>query len=123
MLPWLFDQISTDSLLAIPKNACELQTHQGIRQFTHRPVWQRVLHLVLYDGGTRLLAEAMRVDPLLVGAAQLDIDKLLGRVPALNLALPGERDAKEMQPVRDARPLTRGGWAAASLSRTRARAA
>ena len=48
----------------------------------------------------------MRVDPVLVGAAQLDIDKLFGRMPALNLALPGEGDAEETQPVRDACPLT-----------------
>jgi hypothetical protein len=34
----------------------------------------------------------------------LDIHKYLRRVPALNFALPGEGDAKEMQPVLNACP-------------------
>ena len=83
----------------ILKNARELQTHQRIHQFTHRPVRQRVLHLILNDSDSMRLPKAMRVDPVFVGATELDIDKLLRRVPALNLTLPGKRDAEEMQAV------------------------
>ena len=100
------EQIFPDSLLPIPKNAGELQPHKRIRQFTQWPVWQRVLHLIVNDGDAILLPKAMGMDPAFVGAPQLDIDKLLWRVPALNLTLPGEGDAKEMQAVLDTRPLT-----------------
>jgi hypothetical protein len=51
-----FDQISTDGL---------------------RPVWQRVLHLILNDRGSMLLPETMGMHPVLIGAVQLGIDKLL----------------------------------------------
>jgi len=51
-----------------------------------------------------LLPEAMGVYPVLVRTPPLDIHKHLRRVPALNFTLPGERDAKEMQPVLDAGP-------------------
>src|SRR5882724_5242533 len=67
--------------------------------------------MILDDGGSLLLPEAMGVHPALIGATQLDIDKLLRRVPALNLALPGEGDPEEMEPVIDARPFTEvDGW-------------
>jgi hypothetical protein len=101
-----FEKISMDGLLPIPKNARELQTHQGIDQFTQRPAWQCVLYLILNDRRSMLLSEAMGMHPVLIGAVPLDIDKLLRRVPALNLALPGEGDPEEMETVLDARPLT-----------------
>src|SRR5262245_19926438 len=107
MLPWIFEQVSTDGLLPIPKNARELQTHQRIHQFTHRPVRQRVLHLILNDGDALCLPEAVGVDPVFVGAPQLDVDKRFRRVPALNLALPGEGDPEEVQAVLDACSLTK----------------
>ena len=47
------------------------------------------------------------MDPAFVGATQLDIDKRLRRMPALNLALPGEGDSEEMQAVLDVRPSPR----------------
>src|SRR5262249_28531748 len=99
------DQISTDGLLPISKNARELQTHQRIHQFPHRPVGQRILHMILDDRGSILLPEAMGMDPAFVGATQLDVDKRLRRVPALNLALPGEWDPEKMETVFNARPL------------------
>jgi hypothetical protein len=48
----------------------------------------------------------MSVDPVPIGAPELDIDKRLWRMPALNFTLPGEGNAKEMKAVRDTRPLT-----------------
>src|SRR5215468_3040777 len=53
-----------------------------------------------------LLPEAMGVYPVLVRTPPLDIHKHLRRVPALYFALPGEGDAKEMQPVLDVCPFT-----------------
>ena len=55
-------------------------------------------------GGFVLLPEAMGMDPVFIRTTPLDIHKLLRRVPALNFGVPGERDAKEMQPVLDACP-------------------
>src|SRR5215831_16526183 len=49
----------------------------------------------------------MGVHPMLVRTTPLDIHKHLRRVPALNFALPGERDTKEMQPVLDACPFVK----------------
>jgi len=60
--------------------------------------------MILDDCCPILLPEAMRVHSALIGATELDIDKLVRRVPALNLALPGEGDPKEMQAVIDACP-------------------
>src|SRR5262245_286560 len=51
-----------------------------------------------------LLPEAMGVHPVLVWTTPLDIHKHLRRVPALNFALPGERNTKEMETVLDACP-------------------
>jgi hypothetical protein len=70
-----------------------------------RPLLQHVLHLIFSDSGSIFLGSDS-VDPALVGAAELDIDKLLRWVPALNLALPGEGNPKQMEAVLDARPLT-----------------
>jgi len=105
-------------LAAIPKNARELQTYGGRDQFTQRPVWQCVVHLIFNDGGSIFLPEAMGVHPVFVGTTPLDIDKRLRRVPALNLTLPGEGDPKRCQSVLDARP-SRRSMGAASRSRSR----
>ena len=111
-MPWTLvltcscEKVRLNSTLSIPKNSVQLQTDEWIDQFTQRRVWQRVLHLILNGGGAMVLPKTMRMDPVLVWTTPLDIHKHLRRVPALDFALPGEWDPKEMQPVIDTCPFT-----------------
>ena len=101
-----FGKVRLNSVLSIPKYPVQLQTHEGIDEFTQRRIRQRVLYFILNDRHPIILPEAMGVHPVLVRTPPLDIHKHLRKVPALNFTLPGERDAKEMQPVLDVCPFT-----------------
>src|SRR5262249_42196269 len=86
------------------RNPVQLETYEGIDQFTQRRIQQRVFYMILNSGYPIILPKAMGVHPVLIRTTSLDIHKLLRRVPALYFRLPGEWDTNEMEPVLNACP-------------------
>jgi hypothetical protein len=86
----------------------QLCAYERMRHLTERPEGQAIIDLILNDGHSIVLTEAVGVDPALVGATTLFIRELSGRVPTEDPGLPAKGNPKETQPVVDECPFAEG---------------